>query len=234
MSTIARQSLADATAAQLEARIAAAEWPLGSRLPAEPELMAQLGVGRSTVREAIRTLARVGLVQVRQGDGTYVTARTANTESLLTRCQRAQLQEVRDVREALELQAARLAAARRTPDDLATLRTLLDQRADAITRRDAAGFAAADVAFHQRIVAATRNDMLIELWRVLGESLVQSLTERKRESAFDDADSTREHEALFDAIADADPGAATSAVTALFLTARPARDRSDAGAAVAT
>ncbi len=220
MTTIARLSLADATAAQLEARIAGGEWPIGSRLPAEPELMTQLGVGRSTVREAIRTLARVGLVQVRQGDGTYVTVRPADDEGLATRCRRAQLHEIHDVREALELQAARLAAERRTDDDLAELRQLLDVRAAARAARDAGAYAAADVAFHRRIVTATRNTMLVDLYRVLSDTLVQSLTLHKRASAFEDVDTTAEHDALLAAIADGDPAAAAAAVTTLLRAGR--------------
>jgi GntR family transcriptional regulator, transcriptional repressor for pyruvate dehydrogenase complex len=216
MTTIARLTLADATAAQLENRITAGEWTVGSRLPTEPELMAELGVGRSTVREAVRTLARIGLVQVRQGDGTYVTERRVAHESLLTRCQRAQLREIQDVREALDLQAARLAAERRTDDDLAALRTLLEARADAADRRDAEAYAAADVAFHQRIVASTQNDMLVDLYRVIGETLVHSLAARKQQSAFDDVDTTAEHEAVLAAIAARTPDAAAAAVAILF------------------
>jgi DNA-binding FadR family transcriptional regulator len=215
VTTIPRLSLADATADQLERRIAGGEWPVGSRLPAEPELMA-LGVGRSTVREAIRTLARVGLVQVRQGDGTYVTARPVDTESLQHRCHRAQLHEIHDVREALELQAARLAAGRRSADDLLALRALLDARAAAAAARDAAAYADADVAFHQRIVVATQNTMLVDLYRVIGDTLVHSLTLRKRESAFDDLDTSAEHEAVLAAIAVGDGDAAAQAVAALF------------------
>ena len=216
MATIARQSLADATATQLEARISAGEWSLGSRLPTETELMAQLGIGRSTVREAIRTLARVGLVQVRQGDGTYVTGQRVDDESLRRRCQRAQLHEIHDVREALDLQAARLAADRRSADDLVALRELLDARAAAVASRDADAFADADVAFHARIVAATQNDMLIHLYQVISESLVQLLTVHKRTSDFDDVDTSVEHEAVLAAIAAHDPVAASAAVTALF------------------
>jgi DNA-binding FadR family transcriptional regulator len=216
MATISRLSLADATATQLEDRIAAGEWPVGSRLPTEADLMAEFGIGRSTVREAIRTLARVGLVQVRQGDGTYVTGRRATDESLQIRCQRAELHEIQDVREALELQAARLAAERRTDDDLHALRALLDARAAAAAARDADAYADADVAFHQRIVAATRNNMLIDLYRVLGDTLVHTLTARKRESAFHDIDTAQEHEAVLRAIADGDAALATAAVTTLF------------------
>ena len=216
MATVMRLTLADATAAQLETRIGHHEWPVGTRLPTETELMSELGVGRSTVREAIRTLARVGLVQVRQGDGTYVTAAPSDNESLRIRCQRAQLHEIYDVREALDLQGARIAAERRTDEDLVMLRELLDARAAALAARDARAFADADVAFHQGIVSATRNDMLIDLYRVLGETLVQSLTVHKRESDFDDVDTTAEHEALLGAIARGDAAAATEAVTALF------------------
>lgn len=227
MATIARLSLADATAAQLEARIAAEEWPIGARLPTETELMSQLGVGRSTIREAVRTLARVGLVQVRQGDGTYVTGRPADNEPLRLRCQRAQLHEIHDVREALDLQAARIAAERRSQEDLVALREHLDARAAALAERDAQGFADADVAFHLRIVAATQNDMLIDLYRVLSDTLVQSLTVRKRESAFDDVDTTQEHESVLAAIAAGDPAAATRAVTSLFRRGRSVPRTSD-------
>jgi len=230
MPTVARTSLADATATQLESRIDAGEWPLGGRLPTETELMAQLGIGRSTVREAIRTLARIGLVQVRQGDGTYVTGQREDDESLRRRCQRAQLHEIYDVREALDLQAARLAVERRSPDDLVALRELLDARAAAVATRDADGYADTDVAFHARIVAATQNDMLIHLYRVISESLVQSLMVHKRASAFDDVDTSAEHEAVLAAIAARDPAAATAAVTALFRRGRYV-PRPDASAA---
>ncbi|HYW50995.1 MAG TPA: FCD domain-containing protein, partial [Gemmatimonadaceae bacterium] len=137
-------------------------------------------------------------------------------ESLRLRCQRAQLHEIYDVREALDLQAARIAAERRTDGDLVRLRERLDARAAALAARDASAFADADVAFHQDIVAATGNRMLIDLYRVLGETLVESLTVHKRESAFDDVDTTAEHEALLRAISRGDAAAATDAVTALF------------------
>lgn len=220
MPTIARLSLADATAAQLEARIAAGEWPIGARLPTETELMVELGIGRSTVREAVRTLVRVGLVQVRQGDGTYVTGQRADDEPLAMRCQRAELHEIHDVREALDLQAARLAAERRSEEDLVTLRELLDERAASLAARHARRFADADVAFHQQVVAATGNAMLIDLYRVLGQSLVQSLTVHTRESDFGDVDTTAEHEALLAAITARDASAAAAAVTTLFLRGR--------------
>ncbi|RMD78800.1 MAG: FadR family transcriptional regulator, partial [Chloroflexi bacterium] len=72
--TITRRRLVEQVIDHLRQQIATGTYPIGSRLPPEPQLMAQIGVGRSTVREAIRALAHEGLLEVRQGDGTYVRA----------------------------------------------------------------------------------------------------------------------------------------------------------------
>lgn len=69
-----RSALADQVIAQLRAQITSGEWPMGSRIPTEPELVEQLGVARNTVREAVRALAHNGLLDIRQGSGTYVVA----------------------------------------------------------------------------------------------------------------------------------------------------------------
>jgi len=69
-----RSGLVDQVIDQLRQAIADGEWPVGQRIPAEPELVAALGVGRNTVREAVRALSHAGLLEVRQGDGTFVRA----------------------------------------------------------------------------------------------------------------------------------------------------------------
>src|ERR1044072_4487498 len=69
-----RSALADQVISQLRAQITSGDWPVGSRIPTEPELVEQLGVARNTVREAVRALARNGLLDIRQGAGTYVVA----------------------------------------------------------------------------------------------------------------------------------------------------------------
>ena len=105
--------LVEQAAARLREQIAAGEWPVGSRLPGETTLAASLGVGRSTVREALRALAGQGLVRPRQGAGVFVTA-TEPAADLGTRLRRAAVADVYEVRMMVETQAARLAAARRT------------------------------------------------------------------------------------------------------------------------
>src|SRR3954454_19340021 len=67
-------TLADQVIARLRAEITSGAWPVGSRIPTEPELVDEFGVARNTVREAIRALAHNGLLDIRQASGTYVVA----------------------------------------------------------------------------------------------------------------------------------------------------------------
>src|SRR5438445_2767270 len=110
--------LCDEVVAQFEALIASGEWPVGEKIPAEPELVAALGVGRNTVREAVRALAHSGVLEARQGDGTYVRAPSELPAVMRRRVAAAELRSVIEVRRAYETEAARLAATRRTSEDM--------------------------------------------------------------------------------------------------------------------
>src|ERR1700759_1625593 len=70
--TARRVGVIDEVLAQMEDLVASGEWPVGSRIPPEPELVGHLGVGRNSVREAVRALSHAGVLEARQGDGTYV------------------------------------------------------------------------------------------------------------------------------------------------------------------
>src|SRR5919198_4696516 len=74
LSSLRRGPLVELVAAQLREQVASGAWPVGSRLPTEAELGRQLQVGRSTLREAVRVLVHVGLLETRQGAGTFVRA----------------------------------------------------------------------------------------------------------------------------------------------------------------
>src|SRR5690606_25971366 len=99
---------------------------------------AMLGVSRGTVREAVRVLVSQGYLETRQGSGTYVLS-TADTTRPLTMARRAGLRDQFEARMALDVQAARLAALRRTPGVIAGLRALLAERGNH-EGRDKAGF----------------------------------------------------------------------------------------------
>ncbi|MER7970563.1 GntR family transcriptional regulator, partial [Streptomyces sp. NPDC096080] len=119
--------LVEQAADRLRARITDGHWPVGTRLPGETTLAKELGVGRSTVREALRALAGAGLVRPRQGAGVFVIA-TAPAADWPTRLRRAAVTEVYEVRTAVEVHAARLAARRRTPADVTALQAALAAR----------------------------------------------------------------------------------------------------------
>ncbi|ERK61245.1 transcriptional regulator, GntR family, partial [Leifsonia aquatica ATCC 14665] len=117
---VLRAPLADQAADALLERIRAGEWALGQKLPGETTLAPQLGVGRSTVREAIRQLAGRGVLQSRQGAGVFVTALDA-PEDWDAVLRRASIVSVIEARIAIESEAAALAAERRTPQELRAL-----------------------------------------------------------------------------------------------------------------
>lgn len=129
--TARRGGLVDQVIGQLRSAITGGEWPVGARIPPESELASSLEVGRNTVREAVRALSHGGLLEVRQGDGTYVRATTELSGALRTLCG-PELREVLEVRRTLEVEAARMAAARRTDADLTVLRAALDERDRAV------------------------------------------------------------------------------------------------------
>lgn len=202
--TVQRQQLVDQVIQGLRQRIVAGEFPLGQRLPTESELMAQFLVGRSTIREAVRALAHTGLLEVRQGDGTYVRALSEDTEPLSQRLRRARLVEVHEVRRALELEIARLAALRRDDVDLERLRERLRRRRTRAARGDLEGVLDADVDFHVVVAAATKNAVLADLYQTFAIALREALGELFATLGVNE-DRTRLHEDLVDAIEQYDP-----------------------------
>lgn len=166
-----RSALADQVIAQLRNQITSGEWPVGSRIPTEPALVEQLGVARNTVREAVRALAHNGLLDIRQGSGTYVVATSELAGVMHRRFADADPRHVAELRSTLESAAARLAAARRTERDLKQLDTLMERRAKTWADGDAEAFVEADSTLHMAVVAASHNDVLTGLYADLGSLL---------------------------------------------------------------
>ncbi|OQO89261.1 FadR/GntR family transcriptional regulator [Saccharomonospora piscinae] len=169
-----RTGLVDQVIDQLRDAVRRGEWALGERIPTEAELAATLGVGRNTVREAVRALAHGGLLEVRQGDGTYVRA-TSEVSGALRRLGESKLREALQVRRILEVEGARLAAAARTGADLDTLTRLLGERDALWSRGRVDDFARCDAEFHLAMVDAAHNSVLSELYRGLTELVTASV-----------------------------------------------------------
>ncbi|AEV70708.1 transcriptional regulator [Mycolicibacterium rhodesiae NBB3] len=202
LATTRRTGLVEQVIGQLRQSVLSGEWPVGTRIPNEPTLSEALGVGRNTVREAVRALAHGGILEVRQGDGTYVRA-TSEVSGALRRLCGSELREVLQVRRCLEVEGARLAAAARTDEDVAVLRRLL-QRRDELELEDHPAFVEADAALHFAVMQASGNTVLTELYRGLTEVVAASVATT---SASHEPREIR-HSGLVDAIAAQDVEAA--------------------------
>jgi DNA-binding FadR family transcriptional regulator len=195
---VRREVLSDQVIARLRGQITSGAWPVGSRIPAESELVEQLGVARNTVREAVRALAHTGLLEIRHGSGTYVRATSELAGMMRGRFAGAATEDVTEVRGALEARAARLAAVRRNAQDLRRLDAALAQREKAWSSGDRIAFVNADAAFHLAMVAASHNMVLAELHADLGEVIRESLLDHFRDALR--PDQYQDHARLVEAI----------------------------------
>jgi DNA-binding FadR family transcriptional regulator len=209
-----RSALVPQVIEQLKAQISSGEWPVGTRIPTEPDLVAALGVGRNTIREAVRALVHSGVLERRQGSGTYVTARYELTGYVARRLEAAELAESIEVRRAFEVEAARLAASRRTAADLDKLDRALVARENAWRTGFAPAFVDADATLHMAIVDAAHNGMLAELYASFHGALLASL----RGAVGDDLTpaSYVDHTELVEAIRASDPDRAARAAGAFL------------------
>ncbi|PQZ99383.1 GntR family transcriptional regulator [Arthrobacter sp. MYb224] len=208
-----RPPLADEVVARLSDAVTQGRWAVGDRIPAEPELIAELGVSRGTLREAIKALARTGMFEVRRGDGTYVRA-TSEISGTAQRVYREHSdQDVLQVRFALDTQAARLAAKSSDAQVIQRLRTLLRQRSDAWQEQDYLAWSQADWQFHLEMARASGVPLLHEIYESFGAVFYGTKMAQRLADGFDGC--LREgHESLVDAIEAADDEAAARTVVA--------------------
>ncbi|MEV4351104.1 FadR/GntR family transcriptional regulator [Actinoplanes sp. NPDC049596] len=162
MNPVSPSPLVSQVAERVRDRITSGEWGVGTKLPGEHKLALLLGVSRPTLREAMRILAGAGLVESRQGAGVFVVAAEPRV-AWAVQLRRAKITDVYEARVALEVEAARLAAGRRTDDDLAALDAAMARRVVAAGADDAT-FVDADIALHAAVVDAAHNPVLRNLF----------------------------------------------------------------------
>jgi DNA-binding FadR family transcriptional regulator len=170
-----RSTLVQQVISQLSEQIRAGEWPVGAKIPTEPRLVELLGVGRNTVREAVRALTHAGVLECVQGSGTYVRSTDELTGVVARKFGAADVGHTVEVRRALDVEAARLAALRRTPEDLDRLAAALEAREAAWRSGQAGAFVEADADLHIAVVAAAHNPMLAELYASVGAAIRASV-----------------------------------------------------------
>lgn len=187
----------------------------GSKIPSERQLAQALDIGRSAVREAIKSLSVLGLLQVRQGDGTYL-ARSGS--SLLPQViewglllGEPRILDLIEARQHIEVTVAGLAAERATDEGVAELRRHLDAMRAA--GEDVGAYVEADVAFHLQVAKLSQNEIFANLVTSL-RSLLGAWAHRVLEHAGETGTSLAMHEPIVDAIAAHDEAAARTAMTA--------------------
>ena len=194
-SKIKRYSLSRQVVDSLEKKIAAGEYLVGEKIPPESELMQMFGVSRNTVREAVKSLASAGVLEVKQGDGTYVRSDNRFHANMNQEFESVSLDDIREARTALEIAIAQLAARRRTQEDLEKMEAALLKR-EGYTEASQANNQA-DLAFHLAVTEACHNKILIDLYQSLLAYLKSQIAERQQKTALGTAEIDRLHKYLY-------------------------------------
>ena len=207
-------ALTDEAITKLRTMIQSGELPPGSRLPPENQLAVQMGLSRSGVREAVKVLASARVLDVRRGDGTYVTSLAPRlllegVGFAVELLQGDTLLEVMEVRRLLEPVATGLAALRISDDQLDQLADLLQQMQD--RSGDAEGLMQADIAFHRLVISSTGNETLTSLLDGLSGRTVRARVWRGIVEGDVTQATIEEHRAIYAALRVRDPSLAGAA-----------------------
>lgn len=170
---IKKQHLSEQVADQIQEMILQRQYQVDDRLPSERDLATSLGVSRNVVREAIKLLQERGLVSVQSGSGVYICAQEAEMVSrsvgLYVRRQAISIAHVFEVRWILEVENARLAAHKITPENIAILAECLDRSEQYLN--DPKTFSSLDVEYHRLLAEATGNPVLPLLLDTITDAL---------------------------------------------------------------
>ncbi|MEE6280760.1 FadR/GntR family transcriptional regulator [Georgenia sunbinii] len=203
MATTSGTERARNTLAYLRRQITTGEWAVGSRIPIEPALSEMLGVGRSTIREAVRSLASIGMLETLPGRGTFVRS-SAPTSAVLSEFLTAYtLEELLSYRRALEMEAAQQAALHRTDDDVAALEAAIAtplQIAHCPAHGDDDATRELASRFHYLLFDAAKNRLLASLYAGITEKLNVPENRERLVHAGDAATMQLEHERIVDAV----------------------------------
>jgi GntR family transcriptional repressor for pyruvate dehydrogenase complex len=208
-------AVTDEAIEKIKAMITSGALRAGDRLPREPDLAAQLGLSRSSLREAVRALSLVNILDVRRGDGTYVTSLDPDllleALSFIVDFHRDDtVLEFLQVRRILEPAATAMAAERITPGQSEDLRTLLDSLGP---DPSADTLLANDLEFHRRIAACAGNGVLCSLLETLSGPTTRARAWRGLTQAGTGQRTLAEHRAILAAVSAHEPEVARSWAT---------------------
>lgn len=211
---LSRRPLPDVIAERITATIANGSLKPGEQLPSEPELAKQLQVGRTSLREALRKLSTLGVIEVVRGKGTFVCEPPADdptTQYVKWSVEEGfALSELLEVRIGLETTAAALACTRASDDELSELRRLCAAHDDESRNGDVDALVRTDEELHGAIVEIAHNVALASMYKALVPGMIEF--RRRRLSLPRSPERSDDHAYIVDAICRRDPTAARQAV----------------------
>lgn len=189
-------------------------WPIGEKVPSEAELTELFNVGRNTIREAIRVLSHSGMLEVRQGDGTYVRS-IIDPSEVMREIDKGGLREHFELRCMIESEAAKYAASRRTDEDLRRIKDALLMRGEYDPSMPMDLFLDRDMVLHNAIVQASNNTAMHALYRYFSISVRQHTSTALSIIDLPEPD-LYAHQEVFFAIESNDPESAENAVKRMW------------------
>lgn len=211
--TLKRTSVSLEAAEAIKALIVSGELASGDALPPERNLAVMLGISRPSVREALRVLTAMNVVEPRHGGGTYVTSLDptllARPINFLLQVEPRTFLHLFEVRQVLEVSAARLAAPNMTDEVVAELQKLADDAAAALKQPNR--FSELDFQLHTRIVESVGNPIYLSLYESISDLLLESRRRTARIAAVRRR-AHQDHLAILEALRDRDPEAAAHAM----------------------
>src|ERR1035438_2544669 len=192
----------------------------GDKLLAERELADQFQVSRASVREAIRTLEMLGVIDIRPGEGTFVRSSGADDIirplAMFLAVERASLLDMYEMRRIFETESARLAADRATVEELDQLRSALENMRERLNVQDPEKGEEFDVAFHYGVAEATHNSLLIKLFKTVSEEFHKANSVARRQLYHHKSENAQklidQHSEIYEAIRSRSPEAASKAM----------------------
>lgn len=212
---IDKTSLSEEISRQIMRLVSSGDLKPGQRLPSERELCTRFGVGRSSLREALRCLTIVGVLETRVGEGTFL---ALNGDKFIgtvlgwrVATEQKNIENLMNVRLALESETAANAAIHRTQETIDKLEEILGKMRASLSER--LPFTAADAAFHLAIAKASENELIFDLLTLIRSQLEQGLL---KVGAWPGGPETActEHRRILDAIRNRDPESAKAAMRA--------------------
>lgn len=191
---------------------------VGDRLPSERELARQLSIGRTSVREALRTLEALGIIEVRSGAGAFITGRAKNSAGATAENwfsnwppveHKGEIMAYYEVREALETKAAQLAARRASYEDVLRMQAASQKLERAVETKDIVRMVLADIEFHDSISQATKNPILVSINQAINRLLLEVRYVRL-ENLANARESCQDHANILKAIASHDSDTAST------------------------